>query len=63
MMSVVLQSVGAMPLVALVVLLLAIVTVYKSVVIVDATEKRAYTRFGEYRGLLEPGFGSRCRGA
>ena len=54
-MSVVLQSVGAMPLVALVVLLLAIVTVYKSVVIVDATEKRAYTRFGEYRGLLEPG--------
>ena len=55
MMSVVLQSVGAMPLVALVVLLLAIVTVYKSVVIVDATEKRAYTRFGEYRGLLEPG--------
>ena len=54
-MSVVLQSVGAMPLVALVVLLLAIVTVYKSVVIVDATEKRAYTRFGEYQGLLEPG--------
>ena len=52
---VVLQSVRAFPLIALTVLLLAIITVYKSIVIVDATEKRAYTRFGEYQGLLEPG--------
>jgi regulator of protease activity HflC (stomatin/prohibitin superfamily) len=43
------------PLIALVLLVLAVVTIYNSVVIVDATEKRAYTRFGEYQGLLEPG--------
>jgi len=34
---------------------LAVVTAYKSVVIVRAYEKRAYTRFGEFQGLLEPG--------
>ncbi|MFB6298401.1 MAG: SPFH domain-containing protein [Salinirussus sp.] len=46
---------GAFPLVAVVVLLIAVVTVYNSVVIIDATEKGAYTRFGKYIGLLEPG--------
>ena len=35
--------------------LLAIVTVWQMVEIVDATEQRALTVFGEYRGLLEPG--------
>ena len=39
----------------LVLLALAIVTVSSMVEIVDATEKRALTVFGEYRGLLEPG--------
>ncbi len=46
---------GVIPLVLLVVLLLVIVTVYSSVEIVRAYEKRAYTRFGKYVGLLEPG--------
>jgi len=56
MFPVVLQlGVGAFPVVAAVVLLIAIVTVYNSVVIIDATEKGAYTRFGKYIGLLEPG--------
>ena len=41
--------------VALLLLVLAIVTVYSMVEIVDATEKRALTVFGEYRKLLEPG--------
>ncbi len=54
-MSPVLQLLSPLSLVAVVVLLLAIVTVYNSIVIVDATEKRAYTRFGKYQGLLEPG--------
>jgi len=36
-------------------LLIAIIAVWKSVVIVDATEKKALTVFGEYRKLLEPG--------
>lgn len=36
-------------------LLLAVVTVWQMVEIVDATEQRALTVFGEYRGLLEPG--------
>ena len=40
---------------ALLLLVLAIVTVYSIVEIVDATEKRALTVFGEYRKLLEPG--------
>jgi len=44
------------PVVALVLLTLAVVTVYKSVVIVNAYEKKALTRFGEYQRLLEPGF-------
>nr|WP_241429885.1 SPFH domain-containing protein [Haloferax larsenii] len=37
------------------VLVLAIVTVYQMVEIVDAYEKKALTVFGEYRRLLEPG--------
>jgi regulator of protease activity HflC (stomatin/prohibitin superfamily) len=49
------QVVGAFPLLAGILLLIAIVTAYKSVVIVDAYEKHAYTRFGSYQGLLEPG--------
>jgi len=45
----------ALPVVALVVLAIAIVAVYQSVEIVNAYEKRALTVFGEYRKLLEPG--------
>ena len=41
--------------VGLLLLGLAIVTVSSMVEIVDATEQRALTIFGEYRGLLEPG--------
>jgi regulator of protease activity HflC (stomatin/prohibitin superfamily) len=41
--------------VGLVVLLIAIAAVYSAIEIVQATEKRAYTRFGEYQRLLEPG--------
>jgi regulator of protease activity HflC (stomatin/prohibitin superfamily) len=41
--------------VGLVVLALAIVTVYSAVEVVNAYEKRALTVFGEYRRLLEPG--------
>jgi len=39
----------------LLVLALAVVTLASAVEIVDATEKRALTVFGEYRELLEPG--------
>ncbi|WP_299264309.1 SPFH domain-containing protein [Halorientalis sp.] len=46
---------GTISVVVLLVLLLAVVTVYQMVEIVDATEKRALTVFGEYRKLLEPG--------
>jgi len=53
--AVALQTVPAGSLVAMILFLLAAVTVYKSIVIVRAYEKRAYTRFGEYQGLLEPG--------
>ena len=45
----------ALPIVALVILAIAIVAVYQSVEIVNAYEKRALTVFGEYRRLLEPG--------
>jgi len=49
-------GVGIAPLVVgLLVLFLAIVTVYQMVEIVDAYEKKALTVFGEYRRLLEPG--------
>jgi regulator of protease activity HflC (stomatin/prohibitin superfamily) len=50
-----LQTGFALPVVALVVLAIAIVAVYQSVEIVNAYEKRALTVFGEYRRLLEPG--------
>jgi len=41
--------------IGLLVLVLAVVTVAQMVEIVDATEKRALTVFGEFRRLLEPG--------
>ncbi len=46
---------GGLTIVALLLLLLVIVTVWQAVEIVQATEKRALTVFGEYRKLLEPG--------
>ncbi|SDF21087.1 SPFH domain-containing protein [Halorientalis regularis] len=46
---------GTISIVLMLVLVLAVVTVYQMVEIVDATEKRALTVFGEYRKLLEPG--------
>ncbi|SDJ77353.1 Regulator of protease activity HflC, stomatin/prohibitin superfamily [Halovenus aranensis] len=42
-------------LIAAILFVLVVVTAYKSIVIVRAYEKRAYTRFGKYQGLLEPG--------
>jgi len=52
----ILQTGGlALPIIGIVVLLLIIVTVYKSFVIVNAYEKKALTIFGEYKRLLEPG--------
>jgi regulator of protease activity HflC (stomatin/prohibitin superfamily) len=50
-----LQAALTLTVVALLLLFLAIVTVWQMVEIVDATEKRALTVFGEYRKLLEPG--------
>jgi regulator of protease activity HflC (stomatin/prohibitin superfamily)/Asp-tRNA(Asn)/Glu-tRNA(Gln) amidotransferase C subunit len=51
-----LQSLGLGPLVVgLLVLALAVATVYSMVEIVDAYEKKTLTVFGEYRKLLEPG--------
>ena len=50
-----LQTGIGIPTVGVLVLLLAIVTVYQMVEIVDAYEKKALTVFGEYRKLLEPG--------
>jgi regulator of protease activity HflC (stomatin/prohibitin superfamily) len=41
--------------VALVILAIAVITVYQMVELVNAYEKRALTVFGEYRKLLEPG--------
>jgi regulator of protease activity HflC (stomatin/prohibitin superfamily) len=56
-MGVILQAGGASPalIVGAILLLIVIVAVWKAVVIVDATEKKALTVFGEYRKLLEPG--------
>ena len=52
-----LQVGGAiLPVVALLLLAIAVVAVYQAVEIVNAYEKRALTVFGEYRKLLEPGF-------
>jgi regulator of protease activity HflC (stomatin/prohibitin superfamily) len=39
----------------LVILAIAIVAVYKSVVIVQAYERKVWTLFGQYRGIKEPG--------
>ncbi len=50
-----LQVVTPLMVAALLLLGLAIVIVWQMVEIVDATEQRALTVFGEYRGLLEPG--------
>ncbi|USZ69090.1 SPFH/Band 7/PHB domain protein [Halorussus salilacus] len=50
-----LQATGGFTIVALLFLALVVITVWQSVEIVDATEKRALTVFGEYRKLLEPG--------
>ena len=41
--------------VAIILFLIAVVTAYKSIVIVRAYEKAAYTRFGKYQGVLEQG--------
>jgi len=46
---------GAGLIVGVLLLALAVAALISSVEIVDATEKRAYTRFGEYVRLLEPG--------
>ncbi len=54
--DVVLQSGGDIgALIAVVLFLIAVVTAYQSIVIVRAYEKQAYTRFGKFQGLLEPG--------
>ncbi|MFP4626697.1 MAG: SPFH domain-containing protein [Natronomonas sp.] len=51
-----LQFGGALlPVVALLLLVVAVVAVYQAVEIVNAYEKRALTVFGEYRSLLQPG--------
>jgi regulator of protease activity HflC (stomatin/prohibitin superfamily) len=50
-----LPSLGTAGVVGLLVLALALVTVWQSVEIVDAYQKKALTVFGEFRGLLEPG--------
>src|SRR6056297_154990 len=49
------SAVGGFTVVALLILALPVITIWQSVEIVDATEKRALTVFGEYRKLLEPG--------
>ncbi|ERH09103.1 MAG: SPFH domain, Band 7 family protein [halophilic archaeon J07HX64] len=57
MIDVVLQSESppVLQVVGIVLFLIAVVTAYQSIVIVRAYEKRAYTRFGKFQGLLNPG--------
>jgi regulator of protease activity HflC (stomatin/prohibitin superfamily) len=55
MLGQVLQTGSPLQVVAIVLFLIAVVTAYQSIVIVRAYEKRAYTRFGKFQGLLEPG--------
>ncbi|MEZ3114816.1 SPFH domain-containing protein [Halobaculum sp. MBLA0147] len=55
MVPVPLQSGFSVVLVGLLFLLLAVITVWQSVVIVDAYEKKAKTVFGQFDTLLEPG--------
>ncbi len=50
-----LQTGFSLAVVGLLFLVLAVTTVWQSVVIVDAYEKKAKTVFGEYDALLEPG--------
>ncbi len=50
-----LQVITPLVIVGVLALALAVVTVWQMTEIVDATEQRALTVFGEYRGLLEPG--------
>ncbi|WP_158854733.1 SPFH domain-containing protein [Halorhabdus sp. CUG00001] len=50
-----LGEMGIIPIVGLILLAIAVVTVWQMVVITDATEKKALTVLGEYRKLLEPG--------
>jgi SPFH domain, Band 7 family protein len=49
------SSIPVVQVVAVVLFLIAVVTAYQSIVIVRAYEKRAYTRFGKFQGLLNPG--------
>jgi regulator of protease activity HflC (stomatin/prohibitin superfamily) len=49
------STIPVVQVVAIVLFLMAVVTAYQSIVIVRAYEKRAYTRFGKYQGLLNPG--------
>jgi regulator of protease activity HflC (stomatin/prohibitin superfamily) len=53
--EVAIQSASPGSIVAVILFLIAVVTAYQSIVIVRAYEKRAYTRFGKFQGLLEPG--------
>ncbi|MDY7081320.1 MAG: SPFH domain-containing protein, partial [Halobacteria archaeon] len=46
---------GTLGIIFLIIFVLALVAIWKSVVIVQAYEKKALTVFGEYRRLLEPG--------
>ena len=50
-----LQVGGFVTILGLLLLLLAVVAVWQAVEIVDATEQRALTVFGEFRRLLDPG--------
>ncbi len=50
-----LQAALAPAIVVLLVLVVALITVYSAIEIVNAYEKRALTVFGDYRQLLEPG--------
>jgi regulator of protease activity HflC (stomatin/prohibitin superfamily) len=49
------SDIPVLQVVAIVLFLIAVVTAYQSIVIVRAYEKRAYTRFGKFQGLLNPG--------
>jgi len=55
MLSFLLQAGFGLAGIGLLVLLLAVVTIWQSVAIVDAYDKEALTVFGEFRKLLEPG--------
>ena len=54
-MSIPLQSSPTLLLLGGLLLVFAVVTAYKSVIIVNAYEKKALTVFGKYRRLLDPG--------